>query len=110
MKDRLKLREVAPVADMDAALLSKVEKGIRLPTREQLQKLAAFYSTDVSEWEAKRLAEKYWRDHADNPAATAAASLILESAGIYAVNKSGGILGITSASKTPARPADSAPS
>jgi transcriptional regulator with XRE-family HTH domain len=36
----LLLREVASMIDVDTALISKIEKGDRKPTREQIEKLA----------------------------------------------------------------------
>ncbi len=70
------LRVVAAAADMDTALLSKVELGQRLPTEKQAVALAAYFSVPLEEMEAKRLAEKFWAENRDNPAAPKAASLI----------------------------------
>ena len=36
----LLLREVASMIDVDTALISKIEKGDRKPTREQIDKLS----------------------------------------------------------------------
>lgn len=40
------LQEVQQVLDIDLTQLSKIENGKRLPTVEQLQKLAKFYNCD----------------------------------------------------------------
>ena len=70
------LRVVAAAADMDTALLSKVELGQRLPTEKQTAALAAYFSVPLEQMEAKRLAEKFWMENKDNPAAPRAAKLI----------------------------------
>ena len=72
----LPLRLVAPVADMDTTLLSKVELGQRLPTEKQIAALAAFFGIPPQEMEAKRIEERFWMEHKDNPAAHKAAALI----------------------------------
>lgn len=70
------LRVVAAAAEMDTALLSKVELGQRLPTEKQTAALAVYFSAPLEEMEAKRLAEKFWIENKDNPAARRAAKLI----------------------------------
>ena len=72
----LPLRAVAPAADMDTTLLSKVELGQRLPTEKQTAALAAFYGVPPEDMEAKRIEERFWMEHKDNPAAQKAAALI----------------------------------
>jgi len=70
------LRVAAAAAEMDTALLSKVELGQRLPTEKQTAALAAYFSVPLERMEAKRLAEKFWMENKDNPAAERAARLI----------------------------------
>lgn len=84
----LALRHVAAGADMDPAVLSKIELGARLPTPRQTAALAAFFDISPTQLEARRMAEKFWKDNQTNPAAPAAAVLIRESAAVYRVNKS----------------------
>lgn len=48
-KNRLLLRQVAAEIEIDQALLSKIERGERLPTKEQVIKLAKFYKVDLDE-------------------------------------------------------------
>ena len=67
------LRVVAAAAAMDTALPSKVELGQRLPTEKQAAALAAYFNVPL---EAKRIAEKFWIENKDNPAAIKAAKLI----------------------------------
>ncbi len=83
----LPLRTVAAAADMDSTLLSHIERCSRLPTPEQSAKLAAYFKLPKGEFEAARLAEKFFRENRDNPAATRAAELIRERVSEYRVNK-----------------------
>lgn len=80
---KLPLRSVAAVAEMDSTLLSKIELGQRLPTEPQTKALADFFDLPFEEMEAKRLAERFWMDHGESPAAKRAASLIKEQAAEY---------------------------
>jgi transcriptional regulator with XRE-family HTH domain len=84
---RLPLRSVAAAADMDSTLLSKIELGQRLPTEEQARALAAFFSLSFEVLEAKRLAERFWLEHGDSPAARRAVSLLREKAADYSARK-----------------------
>lgn len=72
----LALREVAAAAEMDQAHLSKAELGQRLPTAEQVTKLAKFFKVDATLMEAKRVAEKVMQDIAASPAAEHALSIL----------------------------------
>jgi len=84
----LALREVAAATGMDLAHLHKIEQGQRLPTAEQCAALARFFGQPAADWEAHRIAAKFWKDHADNPAVTKAVLMIQETAPAYVVNKS----------------------
>lgn len=48
-KNGLLLRQVAAEIEIDQALLSKIERGERMPTKEQVIKLAKFYKIDLDE-------------------------------------------------------------
>src|SRR2546425_1535400 len=65
----LPLRAVAAEAEMDSAVLSKVELGQRVPTAEQMSKLAKFFRLDETEAEGRRIAEKFRHEHHENPKA-----------------------------------------
>ena len=97
--ERLPLRAVASAVGMDTALLSKIENGGRLPTRSQMLALAAFLDQSPGSLEALRIADKFWRENHENPAAAAAVALIQESAGDYNVNNSVENLGSSSSFK-----------
>ena len=84
---KLPLRVVAAASEIDSTLLSKIELGQRLPTEAQTKAFAAFFKVPFEEMEAKRLAEKFWTDNSDNPAAKKAALLIREHLTEYKTKK-----------------------
>lgn len=48
-RNGLLLRQVAAEIEIDQALLSKIERGERLPTKDQVIRLAKFYKVDLNE-------------------------------------------------------------
>jgi len=48
-KNGLFLRQVAAEIEIDQALLSKIERGERMPTKDQIVRLAKFYKVDLDE-------------------------------------------------------------
>lgn len=56
------LREVAYKVDVDTALISKIEKGDRKPTREQIEKLALALDIDYNKLLTLWLSEKVYED------------------------------------------------
>jgi len=63
----LLIRQVAAVTEMDQALVSRIENGDRLPTKEQLFKLAGLYDLDLKETYSAWLAERMIREYGDEP-------------------------------------------
>lgn len=59
---KLLLREVASMIDADTALISKIEKGDRKPTREQIEKLALALDIDYNKLLTLWLSEKVYED------------------------------------------------
>lgn len=59
----LLIRQVAAVTEMDQALVSRIENGDRLPTKEQLNKLAGLYGLDLKVTYSAWLAERMLRDY-----------------------------------------------
>lgn len=57
-KRGLLLRHVGAAIDVDQALISKFERGERLPTKEQVIRLANFYGREVNDLIAAWLADK----------------------------------------------------
>jgi len=54
----LPLRTVAAFLDIDQAILSKIERGQRKPTREQVIKLAEYFKTGESDLLVSWLSDK----------------------------------------------------
>lgn len=57
------LNSVSDLAGVDLTLLSKIERGERLPTREQLSKLSAYYKCNEAELKTLLVAEKIIKDY-----------------------------------------------
>lgn len=54
----LLLRQVASEIEIDQALLSKIERGERMPTKEQVIRLAKFYRGDEKDFLVAFLSDK----------------------------------------------------
>ncbi len=72
----LPLRKVAEAAEMDLTHLHKIELGQRLPTEEQMTRLARFFRLDPTHAQARRIAEEFRRYYKDNPAAPQALQIL----------------------------------
>jgi transcriptional regulator with XRE-family HTH domain len=90
-------RVVAAAAEIDSALLSKIENGRKLPTSAQLAALATFFDVPAGPLESQRMAEEIFRRYGEKEELAAAAGIIREAAGEYGVknvsttaHKSGG--------------------
>jgi transcriptional regulator with XRE-family HTH domain len=57
-KNGLLLRQVAAEIEIDTALLSKIERGERMPTKDQVIRLAKFYRTNENEFLVAYLSDK----------------------------------------------------
>ena len=68
----LLIRQVAANTELDQAIISRIENGDRLPTKEQVTKLADLYSLDLKEILSAWLAEKMVRDYGNEPYANQA--------------------------------------
>lgn len=80
---QLPLRTVAAAAEMDQAHLSKVELGQRLFTPNQSKAIAEFFDLDTTDFEARRIVEKFRIEHADNPAAETAIHMLHDDPAVY---------------------------
>lgn len=69
-KKRLLLRQVAALLDIDTAILSKVERGERRATREQIIRLADILELDKDELLIQYLSEKIAYDLVDENVAS----------------------------------------
>lgn len=74
----LLLREVASMIDTDTALISKIEKGDRKPTREQIDKLAVALDIEHSKLLKLWLSEKVYEDVKGEDLAIEAVKLTLK--------------------------------
>jgi transcriptional regulator with XRE-family HTH domain len=68
----LLIRQVAAVTELDQAIISRIENGDRIPTKEQVLKLAGLYNLDTKEIMSAWLAEKMVRDYGAEPYVTEA--------------------------------------
>jgi len=74
----LKMREVSAQTGIDQALLSKIERGVRLPTIDQLHAISSVYKLDFTELKKYWLAEKVLQQVKAYPEVAAAAMIIAE--------------------------------
>jgi transcriptional regulator with XRE-family HTH domain len=63
----LLIRQVAAVTELDQAIISRIENCDRLPTKDQMLKLAGLYNLDLKEAMSAWLAEKMVHDYGDEP-------------------------------------------
>lgn len=77
------LHQVAVGTNIDATLLSKIERGTRLATDEQLQKLALYYNVPLEDFQSKAIAEKIIKEYGLNETTAQALNLVQEEFVIY---------------------------
>jgi HTH-type transcriptional regulator, competence development regulator len=77
------LRAVAASLNIDSTLLSKIERGQRLPTNEQVAGLAAYFDVSLEELTAKVIAEKILSDYGYQAATLKALTIVRERLGEY---------------------------
>ena len=78
------LHQVSKVVDIDSPMLSKIERGERLPTNEQLKRLAKFYKISEDSLKIKHTAEKILKEYGANETTYDAIQLVNEQLSIYA--------------------------
>jgi len=91
---RLTLKEVAVAVCLDVSLLSKVERGIRLPTEEQCNSLAKFYGVDPDSFVRDRLLSKVYSDFENHPELNEFVDQVREPDVLYLDNTTGGVMGL----------------
>jgi transcriptional regulator with XRE-family HTH domain len=77
------LRVVAAAIDIDSTLLSKLERGDRFPTEEQISKFAKLFKLPEQELKGRVIADKVTSEYADDIAALHAAQFLKERAAPY---------------------------
>ncbi len=72
------LHKVSQGADIDSPLLSKLERGERLPTEEQIKKLATYYQVAESDLKVRATAEKIIKEYGVSKTTFDALNLVME--------------------------------
>lgn len=90
----LTLKEVAAAVRLDVSLLSKVERGIRLPTEEQCNILAGFYGVAPDSFARDRLLSKVYSDLETHPELNEFVDQVREPDVLYLDSKTKGVMGL----------------
>ena len=90
----LTLKDVAIASNLDVSHLSKVERGIRLPTKEQCSSLAVFYGVSSDALTQERLLSKVYADLGARRNFDQIADQVREPGISYLDNKSVGLMGL----------------
>lgn len=72
------LRIVAAAIDIDSTLLSKIERGERLPTEMQVARLAEYFRVPMAELSARAIADKIILDYGHQEATLQALTIVKE--------------------------------
>ena len=72
------LHQVSVGTDIDSPLLSKLERGERLPTDEQIKKLAQYYKVAETNLKVKATAERIIKEYGVNDTTYEAVNLVME--------------------------------
>ncbi len=72
------LHQVSQGTNIDSPMLSKIERGERLPTAEQIKKIAKHFKTDENILRSKLTAEKILRDYGANEVTLEALLIVKE--------------------------------
>lgn len=72
------LRVIAAATDIDSTLLSKIERGGRFPTDQQIVRLARYFNIPSEELRARAIADKIISEYGNNAAALQAIELVRE--------------------------------
>lgn len=78
------LHQVSKGTDIDSPLLSKIERGERLPTLDQLKRLSKFYKVSEASLKVKHTAEKILKEYGANDTTYDAIQLVNEQLTTYA--------------------------
>lgn len=89
---KLPLRTVATYLDIDQAILSKIERGLRKPTRELVVKLAAYLNVDKEDLIVAWLSDKLVFEVGNEPLAVKALHMAEEKVAYQKLNPAIGVL------------------
>ncbi len=81
------MHQVSVGTDIDSPLLSKLERGERLPTDEQVKKLAKYYKVAETNLKVKATAERIIKEYGVNDTTYEAVNLVKEQIIIYFKNE-----------------------
>jgi HTH-type transcriptional regulator, competence development regulator len=81
------LHQVAVNTNIDATLLSKIERGSRFATDEQLLKLAQFFDIPLENLQSKAIAEKIIKEYGLNEITLNALHLVQEKFETYKITQ-----------------------
>ncbi len=80
----LTLHQLSKEVDIDSPMLSKIERGERLPTSEQINKIARHFKVPENNLRSKLTAEKILREYGANEVTLDALSIVKEEIVKYA--------------------------
>jgi transcriptional regulator with XRE-family HTH domain len=72
------LHQVSQGTDIDSPLISKLERGERIPTDEQVKKIAKYFKISESDLKIKATAEKIIKEFGITDTTYEAVSLVME--------------------------------
>ncbi len=72
------LHQVSMSVDIDSPMLSKIERGDRLPTLDQLKRLCQYFETTEAEMQVMHIAEKILKEHGVNDSTYKAVQMVEE--------------------------------
>jgi len=72
------LHQVSVGTDIDSPLLSKLERGERLPTDEQIKKLAKYFKVAETNLKVRATAERIIKEYGVNDTTYEAVNLVME--------------------------------
>jgi len=90
----LTLKDVATAVHLDVSLLSKIERGVRLPTEDQCQSLSKFYGVSAESLTRERLLSKVYYDLGTSPEFDQFTNQVREPGVQYLDNRSIGLMGL----------------
>jgi transcriptional regulator with XRE-family HTH domain len=81
------LRVVAAAVEIDSTLLSKIERGERLPTQAQLAKFAKYFNMPLDELAAQVIADRIVSEYGHQEATLQALNIVRERIAPYQTDK-----------------------
>ena len=81
------LHQVSMGTNIDSPLLSKIERGERLPTDKQVSQFARYYQVPVHDLDVMKKANRILKDFGANKSTYAAIQLVSERLGKYKIKQ-----------------------